>query len=164
MKRRYVIVGALAGVVLIGLLAIRRGERARAETGPAADAANAAVLGASDIARAAAEWERAERQQQTIHNQIVLDVRVAHARYAQARAELAVLDGKVRPEAEAAIRRAETAYREGEVPYTVILETTRQLIDAHLRREALLAELRRAAAELERAAGLRLAPNGLHTP
>jgi len=52
MKRRYVIVGALVGVVvLIGLLATRRGERARAATQPSADAGHVAVLGASDVAR-----------------------------------------------------------------------------------------------------------------
>ena len=52
MKRRYVIVGAVVGVVLIGLLVVRRGERARAATQPAADAGHTAVLGASDVARA----------------------------------------------------------------------------------------------------------------
>ena len=51
MKRRYVIVGAVLGAVLIGLLIARRGERARAATQPA-EAGHAAVLGASDVARA----------------------------------------------------------------------------------------------------------------
>ena len=51
MKRRYVIAGALAGVVLIGILATRRGERARAETRASADPGHVAVLGASDVAR-----------------------------------------------------------------------------------------------------------------
>ena len=38
----------------------------------------------------------------------------------------------------------------------VVLETTRQLLDSRLRREQLLAELRRAWAELERGVGRRL--------
>lgn len=109
-----------------------------------------------NIARAEAEWQRAERARQTVHNQIILDVHVAHYRYSQARAELAILDGKTSPEAEAAIRRAEQAYREGNTPYVVVLETTRQLLDTRLRRFVLHAELRRAWAELERSVGRHL--------
>jgi RND family efflux transporter MFP subunit len=51
--KRYVIVSALAGVLLIGVLAARRGERAGAATRPTPDSVRAAVLGASDVARAA---------------------------------------------------------------------------------------------------------------
>lgn len=51
--KRYVMVGAVAGVVLIGILAARRGERAGAATRAAADSTHAAVLGRSDVARAA---------------------------------------------------------------------------------------------------------------
>jgi cobalt-zinc-cadmium efflux system outer membrane protein len=83
-------------------------------------------------------------------------VRQAHFRYAQARAEMEVLDQQVRPEVEAAIRRAESAYREGDTSYVVVLETTRQLLDSHLRQEQLKAELRRAWADLERSVGRRL--------
>ena len=108
------------------------------------------------VARAEAEWERAERQRLTVRNQIILDVRLAHSRYNQALAEREVLDNKVLPEVEAAIRRAESAYREGNTPYVVVLETTRQLLDSRLRREQLVAELRRAWADLERSVGRRL--------
>ena len=109
-----------------------------------------------NIARAEAEWEKLCRQQQTLHNQIVLDVRQAHLRYAQARAELAVLDGETWPEVAAAIERAETAYSDGDVGYIVVLQTSRQLIDTELRKEQLHAELRRAWAELERSVGRHL--------
>jgi cobalt-zinc-cadmium efflux system outer membrane protein len=109
-----------------------------------------------NIARAEAEWDRAERQRRTVHNQIVLDVRQAHLRHTQARAELEVLEDKVRPEAEAAIRRAEAAYREGDTPYVVVLQTTQQLLATLLRREVLHADLRRAWADLERSVGRRL--------
>ena len=51
--KRYVIVGAVAGVLLIGVLAARRGERAGAATRPVADSVRAAVLGSSDVARVA---------------------------------------------------------------------------------------------------------------
>ncbi len=113
------------------------------------------------IARAEAEWEKLCRQRQTIHNQIVLEVRQAHLRYAQARAELEVLDGQTRPEVSAAIQRASVAYRDGDVGYIVVLQTSRQLIDTELRQEQLHAELRRAWAELDRSVGRHIiAPTG----
>ena len=108
------------------------------------------------IARAEAEWEKLCRQKQTMHNQIVLDVRQAHLRYAQARAELEVLDGQTRPEVAGAIERASAAYRDGDVGYILVLQTSRQLIDTELRQEQLHAELRRAWAELERSVGRHL--------
>lgn len=51
--KRYVIVSAVAGVVLIALVATRRGERAGAATRASADSGHAVELGASDLARAA---------------------------------------------------------------------------------------------------------------
>jgi RND family efflux transporter MFP subunit len=51
--RRYIIGGALAGVVLIGVLAARRGERAGAATRAVTDSARVAVLGGNDVARVA---------------------------------------------------------------------------------------------------------------
>ena len=108
------------------------------------------------IARAKAELEQLERRRRTVFNQIVLDVRQAHARYQQARAELDFLRKKTRPEVEAAIRRAETAYKEGNVTYLIVLETNRQLIDTYAREALLYADLRRAWAELERGVGRKL--------
>ena len=113
-----------------------------------------------NITRADAELEKAIRQQQTVHNQIMLDVHQAHARVSQARAELQVLEEQVQPAVEAAIRQAESAYREGDSPYVVVLQTTRQLLDSRLRREQLESELRRAWAELERSVGHHLQPAG----
>ncbi len=108
------------------------------------------------IARAEAEWQKAARQQQTVRDQILLDVRQAYFRYTQARVEMEILGKQVLPEVEAAIRRAESAYREGGTPYVVVLETTRQFLDSHLRQEQLQAELRRAWADLQRSVGRRL--------
>ncbi len=51
--KRYLIGGALAGVVLIALVASRRADRARAATGSTTDSTRIAVLGSSDVARAA---------------------------------------------------------------------------------------------------------------
>lgn len=108
------------------------------------------------IARAEAELERAVRNQQTVANQIVLDVQRAYQQYQQACAERDVLLTKVRPEVEENVRRAQAAYREGNVAYQIALETTRQLLDSLLREAVLTGDLRRAWAELERSAGRRL--------
>jgi cobalt-zinc-cadmium efflux system outer membrane protein len=81
-----------------------------------------------NIARAEAELERAERQRQTINNQIVQDVYQAFLRYSQTQAELAILDTRVRPEAERTLVRTELAYQEGNTSYVVVLQTTQQLI------------------------------------
>ena len=110
------------------------------------------------IARAEAELERAVRNQQTVAHQILLDVHRAHLQYQQTCAELDVLQNKVRPEVETAIRRAQAAYQEGNATIFIVLETTRQLLDNYLREAVLHAELRRIWAELERSVGQRLTP------
>ena len=110
------------------------------------------------IARAEAERERAVRNQQTVANQIILDVQRSYLQYRQACAELEILRTRVRPEVEAAIRRAQGAYQEGNVPIFIVLETTRQLLDNYLREAVLTADLRRFWAELERSVGKRLGP------
>lgn len=109
-----------------------------------------------NIARAEADLEKAERQRQTVNNQIVQDVYQSQLRFAQAQAEFTILNTKVRPEAETALRRTETAYREGNTSYVVVLQTTQQWIFARLREYELQANLRRTWAELERSVGRHL--------
>lgn len=109
------------------------------------------------IARAEADLERAVRNQKTVAYQIILDVQRAYLQYRQACAELDVLLGKVRPEVEGNVRRAQAAYQEGNVPIFVVLEATRQLLDNYLREAVLHGDLRRFWAELERSVGKRLA-------
>lgn len=108
------------------------------------------------IARADAEYERAVRNQQTVSYQIILDVQRAYLQYRQACAERDILLTKVRPEVEAAIRRAQAGYEGGNVPIFIVLETTRQLLDNYLREAILTADVRRFWAELERSVGKRL--------
>ena len=50
--KRYMIVSAVVGVALVGVMAARYGERAGATTRSAADSTRTAVLGSSDVARA----------------------------------------------------------------------------------------------------------------
>lgn len=108
------------------------------------------------VARAESELERAVRNKQTVANQIILDVQRAYQQYQQACAEREVLLTKVRPEVEENVRRAQAAYREGNVAYQIALETTRQLLDSLLREAVLTGDLRRFWAELERSVGRRL--------
>lgn len=117
-----------------------------------------------NIARAEAELEKAERQRQTVNNQIVQDVYQSHLRFAQAQAEFGILNSKVRPEAETALQRTELAYREGNTSYVVVLQTVQQWIFSRLREYELKANLRRTWAELERSVGRHLEDLSLPTP
>ena len=67
-----------------------------------------------------------------------------------------MLRQRVRNDVEAAISRTETAYKEGETPYVVVLQTTQQLIDSRVREAQLESDLRRAWADLERRVGRHL--------
>ena len=116
------------------------------------------------MARAEAELQRAERNQQTVANQIILDVQRADLLFQQAAAEHDFVRNKVRPEVETAIRLAQAAYREGEVTYLIVLEVTRQLLDNYLREAILQGDLRRAWAELERSVGRKLSSTNDRPP
>lgn len=108
------------------------------------------------IARAEAELEKAERQQRTVHNQIIQDVHQSFTRFSQGQAELAILNEQVLPQVEKAILQTEKAYRGGDTNYAVVLQSTQQLIDSRFREVQLQADLRRAWAELERSVGRHL--------
>jgi cobalt-zinc-cadmium efflux system outer membrane protein len=116
------------------------------------------------ISRAEAALDQAARQRETVRQRIILEVREAHLRYVQAAAELDIVNDKVLPEVEAGIRRAESAYKEGNLGYVVVLETTRQFLESLLRREQLRGDLRRAWAELERSVGRRIEPAAATPP
>ena len=108
------------------------------------------------VARAEAELERARRQRRTLRDRIILEVREAHARVAQARADLAAWRRQILPALEQAVGLAEKAYQGGETPLVQVLDTSRQLLDARAREAQVASDLRRARAELERAVGRRL--------
>jgi cobalt-zinc-cadmium efflux system outer membrane protein len=108
------------------------------------------------IARAEAERERVARQYDTLRDRIMLEVRQAQVQLAQARADLTRWQTRIRPAVEKAIGAAERAYKEGDTNLVLVLETTRQLLDAQGREAQLRADVRRAIAELERSVGYRL--------
>ena len=108
------------------------------------------------IARAAAELERAQRQANTLRDTIVLEVRQAHARFRQAEADLAIWNDQVLPLAQRAVETADRAYRDGGASLFLVLDTSRQLLSSRGRQLEVTADLRRAAAELERSVGRRV--------
>lgn len=108
------------------------------------------------IARAEAEIERALSHLDTLRGRVALEVREAHARYVQAREQVTIWQEQILPPAEEAMRQAEKAFENGDAPLLIVLETTRQLLDARARSVESEANLRRAWAELERSVGQRL--------
>ncbi len=158
-------IARIGWVRFLGLLDATSGKRTGHEFGPAARM-TVPIFNHNQggIARSNAELEQLERRQRTVHDLIVMDVRTAFARYQQARAEIDFLRAKTQPEVEAVIRRTETAYKEGNVTFVIVLETQRQLIDTLARDALLRAELRRAWAELERSVGRRLIPTAPEAP
>lgn len=113
------------------------------------------------ITRAEGERERAVRGVETVRDRAAQEVRQAATLHAQAAADYRQWTADIRPAVEEAVRRAENTYKEGGASLVLVLETSRQLIDARLREAQLRADLLRAWAELERATGRRVsAPAG----
>ena len=109
------------------------------------------------ITRAKAEMERASWNYLTVKDRILLEVRDAHTRLAQAQEALADWDQKILPPLEATMQQAERAFELGNVSLLLVYENTRQLLTARVRHAEIEADLRRAHAELERSVGQRLA-------
>jgi outer membrane protein, heavy metal efflux system len=108
------------------------------------------------IARAKAEMERAKWNYLSVKDRIVLDVRDAHTRLAQAQEALVEWEQKILPPLEATTQQAQRAFELGNVSLLLVYENTRQLLTARARHAEIEADLRRAHAELERSVGQRL--------
>lgn len=109
-----------------------------------------------NITRAGAETERAARGEVTMANQIRLDVNQAYVLYRQACSELSILQRKVKAEVKTDLSRVGNAYSSGDVPYLMVLQSTRAVIDTLLREAQLIGDARRAFSDLERSVGRRL--------
>ena len=152
-------VARLGWVRFLGLLDATSGQRTGHEFGPAGRVTIPIFnRNQGGIARAEAELDQLVRRRLTVQNQIITDVRLAHIRYRTGRAELDILRSKLRPEVENAVRITRVSQEKGNVPFLLVLETNRQLLDTFGREAQLHADLRRAWAELERAVGRRLVP------
>jgi cobalt-zinc-cadmium efflux system outer membrane protein len=110
------------------------------------------------IGRAEGERDRAARGVETVRQRIIQEVRVAHAEYVQAAADYREWMREINPAVAEAIRRAEATYKAGGASLVLVLETSRQQIDARVREAQLRADMLKAWAELERAVGRRLEP------
>ncbi len=106
--------------------------------------------------RADAEVGRAEARLEQIRQRVVLEIIEAHTRAIEAERSLAVYRRDVLPALDEALRVATLSYELGEETYVVVLDVLRRIADARLREAELVAETRRAHAEIERAVGARL--------
>lgn len=108
------------------------------------------------IGRADAEVTRAEAQLEVVARRVVLDITLSSTRVRQAEASLETYRRDVLPALEEALRVATSSFESGDETYVVVLDALRRTAEARLREAELLAESRRARAELERAVGARL--------
>jgi len=76
----------------------------------------------------------------------------------QAQVSLELLQTDVLPLLKDSVKLAEAAYRDGGTGYFLVLQSAGQFLDTRVRELELLADLRRAIAELDRSVGRKLLP------
>jgi cobalt-zinc-cadmium efflux system outer membrane protein len=108
------------------------------------------------IARAQADAERLRRQYVNRRDLAAWEVNQAYLQFLQAQADLEFWRDQILPQASQAMTSSQVALEEGQVSLLLVLETTRQLLNAQQRERQAEAQLRRAIAELERSVGHRL--------
>lgn len=108
------------------------------------------------IGRAEAEVERATAQHEMVARTVIMEVTLAHARFEQATRSRQRFETEVLPALDAALEMATHGFETGDQPFLIVLDVQRRAGEARLRRAELIAEQRRALAELERAIGARL--------
>ncbi len=105
------------------------------------------------IALAKANFEKAARHYYSVRDRIVLEVREAHTRAAQAQESFDHWQKHILPSLEAAVRQSQKAYETGDTSLLLTLESSRRLEDARAKAALARADLHRATAELERSLG-----------
>ena len=111
------------------------------------------------IALAKANFEKSARHYYSVRDRIVLEVREAHNRAAQAQESVDNWQQHILPPFEEAVRQSQKAYEAGDVSLLLTLESSRRLEDARAKAALARADLHRATAELERSLGGRLPPS-----
>ena len=125
--------------------------------GPAVDLAVPIVnQNQGGIALAKANFEKSARHYFSVRDRIVLEVREAHSRAAQAQESYDHWQQRILPPLEEAVRQSQKAYEVGDASLLLTLESTRRLEDARSKAALARADLHRATAELERSVGGRL--------
>lgn len=110
------------------------------------------------IERFTGEEERARRNEESVAQQIRLEVNQSYMLYRQACTQLDILQTKVKAGVETDLTRVEKAYASGDVPYLMVLQASHAVIDTRLREAQLIGDVRRTGAELERSVGTRVNP------
>ena len=100
------------------------------------------------IARAKAELEQASLNYIALRQRVALDVSEAYARYDLAFKSYQLWNSNVLPPLERAVNLSQDSYGTGDVSYLPVLEATRQMLDAKLRKAEVEAELRRSVSQL----------------
>ena len=102
-----------------------------------------------------ADWSvnLAVQNYNAVHDQIVADVQISYSQYQQADENLRQLRTKVLASLDEAVELAGKAFGGGGVSYFLVLQTTTQYLDARVREIQLVADFRRAAANLDRSVG-----------
>ena len=111
-----------------------------------------------------AELNRAMRQYVTIRDQIALDVQTAHTQAQQSFDNLRAIQTEILPRLDEAVTLANRNYAGGGATYFLVLETTRQYLNARARQLELENDFQRALAELDRSVGYRVAVNRVAAP
>ena len=108
------------------------------------------------IGRAEAAIESARHRVRQLRQQVTLELVRANAALEQARASLERYTQEILPPLNDALDAATLRYELGDDSYLVVLDAFARLTNAQLREAELEADVRRAHAELERAAGARM--------
>lgn len=106
--------------------------------------------------RADAEVARLTAQHEFAARTAIMEVTLAHARLLQATRSCARFEQEILPALEDAVRMATQGFESGDETFLIVLDALRRGGEARLRHAELVAEQRRALAELERAIGARL--------
>jgi cobalt-zinc-cadmium efflux system outer membrane protein len=105
-----------------------------------------------------ADWTvyQATQNYNAVRDQIISDVQTAYWQYRQADENLTLLRANVLTSLDETVTLAGKAFSDGGTSYFLVLQTTSQYLDARVRELQLTADLRRAAANLDRSVGRNL--------
>lgn len=109
-----------------------------------------------NIARANAQVMQLQKQRDALRQDIDLQVQRAHIQWQRAQDQFRIWHERVVPQARNAVTAARKGLEENDAVLLLVLETSRQLLDAEQGELLAAADLRRAVVELERSVGHRL--------
>jgi cobalt-zinc-cadmium efflux system outer membrane protein len=104
------------------------------------------------------QWtvDQASHNYYSVRDRVITEVRSSVASVGQVTANLKLLREMVLPDLQDTMGLSEAAYRGGGDTYFLVLQSTNQYISSRIRELELVADLRRATAELERSVGRRV--------